>query len=62
MNIDGHSKHTHSLTHIHRHGLTHPLTHPHAHPHPHDFGERRRKGGFDRRIFYKTRNYNNNRK
>ena len=28
MKRDGYSKHTHSLTHIHRHGLAHPPSHP----------------------------------
>ena len=31
MKIDGYSKRTHSLTHIHRHALAHPTTHTHTH-------------------------------
>ena len=50
MKIDGYSKHTHSLTHIH------------PPPHTQDLGERRGKGGFDRHTLYKTRDYNINRK
>ena len=62
MNIDGYSKHTHSLTHIHRHTRTHPHTHTHTPSHTQDLGEKRGKEGFDRHIFYKTGDYNNNRK
>ena len=57
MKIDGYSKHTHSLTHIHRHLHTHPPTHP-----PTRFGGKDREGEFDMNTFYKTRDYNINRK
>ena len=56
--------HTHSLTYtdtrLHMHPLAHPPTHTHTHTQ--DLGKRRGKGGFDRHTFYKTRDYNNNRK
>ena len=78
MKVDGYSKHTHSLTYtdtrLHIHPPTHPRTHArtHAHTHTHPpppqkkkkkMGEKEgEKGGFDRHTFYKTRDYNINRK
>ena len=41
MKIDGYSKHTHSLTHIHWHALAHPPTHPPTHTR---FGEKEDEG------------------
>ena len=57
-------------THTHLHTLTRactsthpPTTHPPTHTHTQVFGEKEGgKGGFERHTFYKTRDYNVNRK
>ena len=71
MKVDGYSKHT-RLTHSHTltractplpppPTLTHTHTiHTHTHTHAHKICPG--KGGFDRHTFYKTRDYNKNRK
>ena len=65
MKVDGYSKHTHSLTYTDTRLHIHPPTH-HTPTHTHTqtrFGEKEGgKGGFERHTFYKTRDYNVNRK